>query len=679
MLADDGTVEHVALAHANPEQRLGTELPGRGTLDGGSPRGLHNVLRTGASELHASIPDAMLDPATSDGQLEMFRNLGPTSAMIVPLASGRRVLGAMTLMIAESGHRYVAEDLAFAEELARRVALSIENVALHESERRARRVAEVAAERARRLQELTASLAEASTPAEVAEVLVREGTAALGAKGGVAYLFDPDTEELVMEAHTGYPEWFLDLFRGMSINAGSGAALAAREQRALWYSGPQEYGAVHPAFADGFERLGYKAVTFLPLVAQAKLLGVVAISFVESRAFPVEERDHLTALAGQCALALERSLLYEHEHRVAATLQRSLLPQRLPRDERIEAAVRYRPGSAGLEVGGDWYDVIPMPDGRLAITVGDVVGRGVEAAAAMAQLRNALRAYALEGHSPPAALQRVDELVEQLGEGDFATAIYLELDPDGRTARFSSAGHPPPLLLSPGRDPLFLEGGRSLPLGVLAGPDRAEQTVQLEPGGTIVLYTDGLVERRGLPIGVGLDRLREAASSAPADAEELLDHLLATLGVGEELRDDVAVLAIRMAPLPTEKLALRFDASPAALASVRAKFGAWLDAARVPDSVAFEVLVACGEACANAIEHPVSRTNLDIELVAELLDGEVLVRVRDSGAWQEPTERPDRGFGLRFMRSLMDTVDVVSGPDGTGVVLRRRVREAVPA
>jgi PAS domain S-box-containing protein len=680
MLADNGTIEHVALAHVAPDQPgLESELAGQ-ELDGHAPRGLFNVLRTGRSELYESIPAAMLDDsAPGRGQLEMFRDLRPVSAIIVPLASGRRVLGAMTLMMAESARRYGAEDLAYAEELARRTALAIENLILHESERRARRVAEVAAERSRRLQELAASLAEALTPDEVAAVLVREGTAALGARGGVVYLFDPQKEELVMQAHTGYPDWFLDLFRGMSIEADSGAALAARERRALWYSDPDEYGAAHPAFATGFERLGYKAVTFLPLLTPKELLGVVAISFLESRAFPADEREHLTALASQCALALERSLLYEHERRVAATLQQSLLPQRLPADERVQIAVRYRPGSAGLEVGGDWYDVIPTPGGRLAITVGDVVGRGVEAAASMTQLRNALRAYALEGHSPPEALERVDNLVEQLGEGDFATVVYLELDPEERTARFSSAGHPPLLLLTPDRGPVFLEGGRSLPLGVHGGPERGDETVHLEPGATLVLYTDGLIERRGLAIGIGLERLQEAATVAPTDVEELLDHLLSALGAGEELRDDVAVLAVRLAPVDAGRLELRFDASPAALASVRTRLGAWLEGVGVRDNMAFEVLVACGEACANAIEHPVSRASSYVRLTAELLDGELLIRVRDDGGWREPAERTDRGFGLRFMRGLMDTVDVGSTAEGTEVVLRRRLREAVPA
>jgi serine phosphatase RsbU (regulator of sigma subunit)/anti-sigma regulatory factor (Ser/Thr protein kinase) len=585
----------------------------------------------------------------------------------------------MTLVSAESGRRYGPEELAFAEELARRAALAIDHVMLHESERRARRLAEVSAERSRRLQGLAASLAEALTPHEVAEVLVREGTAALGARAGVVYLCDPQKEELVMEAHAGYPDWFLELFRGMPMTAGSGAALAAREQRALWYSDADEYGAAHPAFAEGFRRMGYRAVTFLPLVTSGKVLGVVALSFVESRAFAADEREHLTALASQCALALERALLYEHEHRVAATLQQSLLPQRLPWDERIEVAVRYRPGSAGLEVGGDWYDVISLPNGRFVITVGDVVGRGVEAAASMAQLRNALRAYALEGHSPPVALQRVDDLVEQLGEGDFATVVYLELDPDERTARFSTAGHPPPLLIIPGQGPVFLEGGRSLPLGALGGPDRAEETIQLEPGATIVLYTDGLVERRGLPIGAGLERLREAAAGAPEGTEALLDHLLKALGVGEELRDDVAALAVRFAGATAGRLELHFDASPETLASVRARLTAWLEEIGVPDSVAFEVLVACGEACANAIEHPIGRASQDVRLTGELRNGEVHIRVRDDGYWRQPTERADRGFGLRFMHGLMDTVDVVPTADGTEVLLRRRLREAVIA
>ena len=682
MLTPAGEIEHVAVAHADPEKlRLAHELSRRNLSAPDGTQGLASVLRTGKAELYESIPAEMLDDAAPNGGgLEAFQDVDPTSAMIVPLASRGRVLGAITLLSAESGRQYAVADLTFAEELARRAALAIDNALLYEAEHAARRAAELAVERTRRLHDLVASLSEALTPVQVAQVLVREGAAALGARAGVAYLVDPLTEGLVMEAHLGFPEWFLENFRGMSIGDGSGASLAARERRGLWYSNPEEYGKAHPDYAEGFIRLGYPAVTFLPLVTPDKLLGVVALSFAEQRAFPEDEREHLTALAGQCALALERSLLYERDHRLAATLQQSLLPQRLPEDDRIELAVRYLPGSAGLEVGGDWYDAVTLDGGRLAITLGDVVGRGVEAAAAMAQLRNALRAYALEGHSPPEALRQADALVEQLGEGDFATVVYLELDLADGTVSFSSAGHPPPLLLAPDAEPIYLQGGRSAPLGALGGPDRPEETLRLDPGATLVLYTDGLVERRGLPIGVGLERLQAAAANGPTDVNRLLEHLLTELGADDaEQRDDVALLAVRRVPLRAERLELSFDASPAALASVRTRLRTWLEHAGVREDVAFDVVVASGEACANAIEHPLARVSGKVELLAELCDGELRVRIRDDGRWREATKRSDRGLGLVLMRDLMDAVDVDASADGTEVQLRRRLDAPVPA
>ena len=682
MLTAEGEIEQVAVAHGDPEKlRLAHELSRRSLAAADEGQGLASVLRTGKSELYESIPPELLEGgAAAAGGLEAFQEVAPTSAMIVPLASRGRVLGAITLLAAESGRQYAETDLAFAEELARRAALAIDNALLYEAEHAARRAAELAAERTRRLHDLVASLAEALTPGEVAQVLVREGAAALGARAGVVYLFDPLTEDLLMEAHLGYPEWFLENFRGMSIVDGSGAALAARERRGLWYSNAEEYGRAHPDYAAGFNRIGYPAVTFLPLVTPDKLLGVMALSFVEQRAFPDDEREHLTALAGQCALALERSLLYERDHRVAATLQQSLLPQQLPEDDRIELAVRYLPGSAGLEVGGDWFDAVALANGKLAITLGDVVGRGVEAAAAMAQLRNALRAYALEGHPPPEALRQADALVEQLGEGDFATVVFLELDPADGTVRFSSAGHPPPLLLTPGEEPLYLQGGRSAPLGALGGPDRPEETLQLEPGATLILYTDGLVERRGLSIGVGLERLQAAAADGPTETDPLLEHLLSSLGADdEEQHDDVAVLAVRLVPAAVAPLELSFDASPAALAPVRARLRAWLADARVDEDVVFDVVIAAGEACANAIEHPLSRTSGKVSLRAQLQDGEVSVRIRDDGHWREARKRSDRGLGLVLMRDLMDEVDVDASGGGTEVLLRRRLAAPVTA
>jgi serine phosphatase RsbU (regulator of sigma subunit) len=203
-----------------------------------------------------------------------------------------------------------------------------------------------------------------------------------------------------------------------------------------------------------------------------------------------------------------------------------------------------------MEVGGDWYDATELPDGKLALVIGDVVGHGVEAAAAMGQIRNALRAYAVEGHGPAAALERLNHLVQTVDEGEMTTLVYLLFDPATRAVSFASAGHPPPLVVHPDGRAIYLDGGRSMPLGVSSKPGYAEADATLEPGSTVLLYTDGLVERRHAPLDNGLARLVVAASEAKGDVGAFLDHLVRALVGVEGLSDDVAMLALRLAPEP---------------------------------------------------------------------------------------------------------------------------------
>ena len=209
----------------------------------------------------------------------------------------------------------------------------------------------------------------------------------------------------------------------------------------------------------------------------------------------------------------------EREHRIAETLQRSLLPDRLPEIPGVTLAARYVPATADTEVGGDWYDVVPLPDGHLGLAIGDVAGHGLRAASTMGQLRMALRAYAVEEESPAQVVSRAHQLVERMGLPDIATLVYLVFDPDSGAVRYTSAGHPPPLIVGMEGEASYLEGGLAPPLGAVAHPDFGEATAQLPGGSTLFLFTDGLVERRGVSLRDGLDHLkRTAALQAPLGA-----------------------------------------------------------------------------------------------------------------------------------------------------------------
>jgi PAS domain S-box-containing protein len=276
--------------------------------------------------------------------------------------------------------------------------------------------------------------------------------------------------------------------------------------------------------------------------------GSVWIGFEDARAIDAGERALLEACALQAGLALERRRLYEQSRDVAHVLQRSLLATPPPEDERVEIATVYRPAVEHLEVGGDWHDAFALPDGRLGIAIGDVVGRGVGAASAMGQLRSAVRALAGAAQTPAQVLGHLDVFVEQVVAARYATVLYAEVDPATGETCCASAGHLPLILLRDHAAPaaeLFM-AGRSAPLGVTAGGARPEGRFTLGPGEGFLLYTDGLVERRGEAIDDGVERLlatvRARMGAPPAALARALPEALLDAGAA---RDDVCLLAFR--------------------------------------------------------------------------------------------------------------------------------------
>jgi anti-sigma regulatory factor (Ser/Thr protein kinase) len=363
----------------------------------------------------------------------------------------------------------------------------------------------------------------------------------------------------------------------------------------------------------------------------------------------------------------------EREHRIAETLQRSMLPEKLPEIPGVNLSVRYHPATTGMEIGGDWYDVVPLPNGHVALAIGDVAGHGLRAAATMGQLRMAVRAYALEERSPARVVRRVRDLVQRLIPSEMATLLYIAFDPDASSITFSNAGHLPPLLIPPGGRGTYLEEGLAPPLGAAPHPEYdVEASAPIAAGSTLLLFTDGLVERRGVSLRHGLGRLEEEASAAGSDLEAMCDHILASLLEGE-VSDDVALLALRPIPFAGGHLLLRVPAEPNVLASLRHTLRRWLREADASPEEAYEILVACGEACANAIEHPHGARTGYLEVEAAYAKGEVDIRVRDSGIWRD-SPPPDGGFGLKLIGELMDSVEVARESDGTVVSMRRRLR-----
>jgi signal transduction histidine kinase/serine phosphatase RsbU (regulator of sigma subunit)/DNA-binding response OmpR family regulator len=383
------------------------------------------------------------------------------------------------------------------------------------------------------------------------------------------------------------------------------------------------------------------------------------------------EQAALGELARLVGVRLENAQLYEAEHRIATTLQHSLLPRTLPQLPGAVVASRYLPGSADVEVGGDWYDVIGTGDDELVLVIGDVVGKGVRAAAAMGQLRNALRAYVLEGFGPGEALTRLNRLVGTTEGGSFATVVCLWFSPRTGRLRYASAGHPSPLLIR-GDDVAFLHG-RALGPPVGALPRTQYRTVEgeLAPGGRLLLYTDGLIEDRQLGIDAALAQLRADATVRGEHVADLVDAVVERVA-GRLRHDDVAVLALEAVEL--NRFALRLPADPTRLSVLRRRLEDFLVAHRVGENDLFDLTVAISEAAANAIEHPVEPAEPTIEVEVTIADRVVTATVRDSGAWRESTGSGFRGRGLALIEALGELA-VRRTAEGTEVTLRRALAD----
>jgi PAS domain S-box-containing protein len=415
--------------------------------------------------------------------------------------------------------------------------------------------------------------------------------------------------------------------------------------------------------ADGRERVIEFAMH--PIVDDA---GV--IHFLHPTAVDITDR-----VAAEAAL----KALEAEEREIALGLQRALLPMRPLDRPGIALAAQYEAGSDVLEVGGDWYDAFELPDGRIAVTVGDVVGHGLSAAAAMGQVRTALAALADHATGPAEVLMRLEGFLARHQTTDFATVCYAVIDPVTGLVEYASAGHPPILAVSPAGEISWLDQAQSPPLSGTYSADRPQASVLLEPGALLVLFSDGLVERRKEPIDVGLRRLADAARTlADLPVADVCTALVARLGVEEARNDDVAVLVVRFEARPSVRFQRRFPARSEQLRDLRASMRGWLRARGVGQPLQQTVLLAVGEACANAIEHAyVDMEPSDVEVdMLESDSGGVLVEVRDFGRFRRVTPSDDRGRGTTIMRAL--TTDFSRESTSSGTVVRFRVHSGAP-
>ncbi len=415
------------------------------------------------------------------------------------------------------------------------------------------------------------------------------------------------------------------------------------------------------------------SLMLVPLVASDELLGLIVLGATAEDRFGRGDLELLTLAADRMAIAIDHVQRFAQGRQLVETLQRSLLPDRLPHHPRLELAARYLPSGLAPQIGGDWYDALELDRDRTAVMIGDVVGHGVRAATTMSELRNALRAFAVEGHGPGAALQQLDRVVHAtFGPGMIATVLFLIIDASKGTVSISRAGHPPPALRSAGGEIRFLETGGTLPLGIDDRVKADEAEYEVNPGDTLLLFTDGLVERRRESINTGFDRLRDAFTSAPADVEELCDYILERTVTEQASHDDIAVLAVRVLGPPLGALQLTLPAKAASVPLVRHRLRVWLNE-NVPefDDVArYDLEVAWSEACTNVIRHAYGPGDAAFQASAAREGNAVSLQVRDTGQWRPPRGQHG-GRGIALMRELCDEVRVDRRSEGTTVIMRR--------
>ncbi|MEU5214914.1 SpoIIE family protein phosphatase [Streptomyces sp. NPDC020807] len=568
------------------------------------------------------------------------------------------------------------------------------------------------------------ALAEARSTAEVLRV-----AASLSMPGfspdGLA-VFGVAGDRLTVIGHHGHSQGDEGPFSSMSLHTDYPAAEVVRTGRAIYLPSPEEYLRRFPTTWPLAQRFGRRSWAFVPLVVAGRTMGAWMAAFKHPVAFTPDERSVLTTVARMLAQALARAGVAESERELSLGLQRTMMPVLGPGIPGIQVAARYVPTGGGLQVGGDWYDMIRLPGGtsraggrapsRIALVIGDVQGHDVRAAGLMGQLRIALRAYASEGHRPDAVLARASRFLYEITDGDdgddgnavtayggprFATCLYLEVDLETGTVDIARAGHPDPAVRMNDGTVLLRPTAGGLPLGIDPEGDYPTTRLTLEPGDTLMICTDGLLETGGHDLDSGWERVKQLLESHDGeDLERLADTLVeAVHGPGshhttgplaDRREDDIAVLLLSRRPAgpvveaPRRTLMTIAQAEPERIAEAREQLRQLLHDWADEDQLDSAVLMV-SEMTTNVLVH----TDGDALLVAEVAcvaPGKRRLRVEVSDTSDElphkrhPGEMASSGRGLVLMEMLADAWGVDPRGEGKSIwfELNEGAREETP-
>jgi GAF domain-containing protein/anti-sigma regulatory factor (Ser/Thr protein kinase) len=609
-------------------------------------------------------PVAIRDLRPGDAVNPLLYEKKLRSLLGVPLIVEGRLLG--VLHVGSLTQRDFGDnDTTVLRVVADRVALAIDHARLFESERAARTQAEESLERLRQLQSVTESALAYMDLDDLLRTLLERVAGMLRTDTAVVLLVSDGGTELYARAAKGLEE---EVERGFSLPIGTGfAGRVANERRPVILPEVKPGLVVNPLM---FEK-GVRSLLGVPLIVEGRLVGVLHVGTFAPRDFNEGDVDLLQAVGDRVALAIEHDRLFE-QHRVAQMLQRSLLPSELPQPSGLSFSARYLPAAAKQLVGGDWYDVIVLPDGRVGVGIGDVVGHGLEAATLMGALRSALQAYAVQGLTPGEIAPLLARFAQTTVNARMATYVYGVIDSERRSFTFVNGSHPPPVVVRPDGTAEVLESPLLPPLGTTLMATVEETRIELTPGMTLAFYTDGLVERRGERLATRQDELHAAAAAAPAEPDLLCDALIEHMIGSEPPADDVAVLTVQRTATGDEQLNLKVAARPEELAAIRRLLRGWLSDAGADRRAIEAVLLASGEACTNAIEHAYGPGEQTFDLEGARDGDDIILVIRDSGRWRAPRGQ-NRGRGLGLMETFMDEVEVTPSATGTAVRMRRRI------
>ncbi|MER8188034.1 SpoIIE family protein phosphatase [Kitasatospora sp. NPDC094015] len=544
---------------------------------------------------------------------------------------------------------------------------------------RAGELAALREERSRFIKEAARALAEAVTVRDVARVFTELPLPGLPPDGLV--LAAMEAGRLAILGASGYRDEDVALHDRSPLAPAHPIAEAVRNRAPVFIASGAEYQERYPDAWEWARGTGRSAWVFLPLVASGRAIGVCVVSFDDDRELDTDERTLLSTLGGLVAQSLARARLHDAEHELAAGLQRVMLPRTVPAVPGVTTAVRYLAAGSGLQIGGDWYDVVPLPGGHVGLVIGDVQGHDVHAAGIMGQLRIALRAYAAEGHPPAAVMARASRFLADLDTDHFATCTYAEVNVDYGVVYAVRAGHLDPVVRRADGSAHLVPVAGGLPLGISPDEEYRVTRFSLDPGETVVLCTDGLVEARGMDLDTGFERLCRAISgrlpgideAAREPLEDLADRIAAQAADSSEREDDIALLLLRWDG-PAGGLAaqqLRRRIGQADLARIAELRGELRDALRrwgVPDLIDTAELLS-SELVTNAIRHTDRDAMFTARLYREQGGGARLrVEVEDeSDLWptrRTPGEQASSGRGLMLVEALADGWGVE--PRGSG-------------